>query len=504
MPRPRDGSHRRTLCLAAALAAVGPGGLVSAIAALCENPASAPPVRRVTADADPSMEPSLAWNGSGWGVAWSDGARIWFARLDSSGQPLGAPMPVGSAAENARHARLVWTGDGYGVAWDDARGRPSRQDVRFARLDAAGEPVGPDITVSSSSCGALFPTLVWTGTDFGLAWEDCRDADWEIYFARVDGNGAAPPEPRRITASPENSLMPALVWDGLGFGLAWSDLRPLPDNGGNFEILFNRLDAAGVALGPDLRITTAAGSGFWPTLAWNGLDYGLAWHDRRDDPDLLRGRIFVAHLDAAGQPFAPPTPVSGSDRTADTPALAWTGDGFALAWAEASSGFPAESSIRLARLSSGTLLLGEALHITRSSGSAWRPAVTWTGASFGVAWDDDREGNREIYFASVRCDCVDADADGFDSCSDCDDTEPSVHPGSVDLPGDTLDQDCDGTCLCDPRLARRNRGEQVACVARACAALIQSGQVTPWDCAPPVSDPPRGAPPRPRGSRRPR
>jgi len=499
MPRPRDGSHRHTLCLAAALAVVASGGLASANA-VCENPPSAPPVRRVTTDSDPSMEPSLVWNGSGWGVAWSDGRRIWFARLDASGQPLGAPIPVGPPTEDARHARLVWTGEGYGVAWDDGRGR---QDVRFARLDTVGLPLGADINVSSSSCGALFPSLVWTGTDFGLAWEDCRDADWEIYFARVDGNGASPPVPRRITRSPDNSLMPALVWDGIGYGLAWSDLRPLPDNGGNFEILFNRLDASGLPMGPDLRITTAIGSGFWPTVAWNGVDYGLAWHDRRDDPDLLHGRIFVTRLDAAGQPYAPPTPISAPDRPADTPAIAWTGDEFGLAWAEIRPGFPFESLIRLARLSSGTLVLGEPLPITHSTGSAWKPAVTWTGASFGVAWDDDREGNREIYFATVRCDCVDADADGFDSCSDCDDGAPLVHPGALELPGNLSDEDCDGTRLCDPALTRRDRGALVACVARACASLIQGGQVKPWECGPPVfRGQGGGRPDRSRGSLR--
>ena len=158
--------------------------------------------------------------------------------------------------------------------------------------------------------------------------------------------------------------------------------------------------------------------------------------------------------------------------------------------------------IRLARLTSGARLAGEPLHITLSTGSAWKPTVAWTGSSFGVAWDDDQDGNREIYFAAVRCDCVDADADGFDSCSDCDDDEPLVHPGSIDLPGDLLDQDCDGTRRCDPALTRRNRGEQVACVARACASLIQSGQVTPWECGQPLSGPPGGRPERSRGSLR--
>lgn len=431
------------------------------------------------------MEPSLAWNGAGWGVAWSDGHRIWFARLDAAGALLGAPVLVGSPAFNARHARLVWTGDGYGVAWEDTRDLHLALDVRFARLDETGIAVGPDIEISSSSCDALFPTLVWTGTEFGIAWEDCRDFDWEVYFARIAPDGSSSSPPRRITAAPANSMLPALVWDGEGYGLAWSDLRQLPGNGGNFEILFNRLDASGEVLGPDVRVTTAVGSGFWPTLAWNGVDYGLAWHDRRDDPSRIRGRIFVVRLDAAGQPYSPPEPVSDLDQIAGAPSLAWTGEEFGLAWSEIHPVSPPASAIRFARLTSGLGLVGEPLYITRSTGSAWRPALIWTGTSFGVAWDDDREGNREVYFAAVRCDCVDADGDGFDACSECDDASPLIHPGAVDLPGDPLDQDCDGVRLCDPAASRRNRGAQVACVARACAALIHEGRVKPWECPAP-------------------
>src|SRR5688500_16008442 len=52
--------------------------------------------------------------------------------------------------------------------------------------------------------------------------------------------------------------------------------------------------------------------------------------------------------------------------------------------------------------------------------------------------------------------CVDGDGDGIDSCSDCNDTDAAIKPGSAEVCGDQLDNNCvngpDEGCgpSCDP------------------------------------------------------
>lgn len=47
---------------------------------------------------------------------------------------------------------------------------------------------------------------------------------------------------------------------------------------------------------------------------------------------------------------------------------------------------------------------------------------------------------------------VDVDGDGWPASADCDDTDPSVHPGATDACGDGVDNDCDGFVSDDCRL----------------------------------------------------
>jgi hypothetical protein len=73
----------------------------------------------------------------------------------------------------------------------------------------------------------------------------------------------------------------------------------------------------------------------------------------------------------------------------------------------------------------------------------------------------------------------DADGDGHGADVDCDDENASVHLGAVDLPGNLLDEDCDGSLgACDPGADWRNPGEFVSCVAREAASLVAAGSIS--------------------------
>ena len=86
---------------------------------------------------------------------------------------------------------------------------------------------------------------------------------------------------------------------------------------------------------------------------------------------------------------------------------------------------------------------------------------------------------RAIFQAGIAGKCKDKDGDGFRPPVDCNDANPVINPTASELPGNFVDEDCDGDRgVCDPCFAWENHREFVKCVARAAYALRRARILT--------------------------
>jgi hypothetical protein len=296
----------------------------------------------------------------------------------------GAPVELSEVAGTSVGPRAQWNGNGYGVVWSD--NRDGNSEIYFARLDAAGRKVGNDVRVTNALGESAAPVLIWAVTEFGVVWHDQRDGNTEIYFVRLDPAGNKLGVEKRVTTDSARSEFPSLAPDTGGFAVAWNDTRDGP-----FQIYVARLDGEGTKRGQDIRVSSSAALAASPSLAAGPSGFGVAWHDLRDGAGL---QIYFAGLDATGARIGNDFRLSALASGGGTPSVASAGSGYAVAWA---SGGGSGGEIYWVSVGSDLVIDGNPITLSSSGNTAGFPVLVARQGAYAIAWPDGRDEDQEIY-----------------------------------------------------------------------------------------------------------
>jgi hypothetical protein len=239
---------------------------------------------------------------------------------------------------------------------------------------------------------------VWTGSTYGVAWVDQRHGvNRQTYFARLDAEAALLGSQLRVVDTGESCYDTTAVWTGSEFGVAWLDYRAVPA-----EVYLARIDAAGVQIGADIRVTTHDSTKANPFVAWSGSAFALAWEDRRFSSTSTE--VMLSLLDATGSPIAADVRLSENIGFSETACVAWAGSEFGVAWSEDAFS-PGEIAFTL--VSTARAQIDDEVQVTSGASDSYIPSLAWTGSEMAVTWSDNRDfyPDREIYFNRIiRCD----------------------------------------------------------------------------------------------------
>jgi len=279
---------------------------------------------------------------------------VFAQRFDATGQPLGGAFEVGSLTHSSlvqdykiprEPGFLTWPDGSWAVTWDvvevlggqeisvtgalasfDSRGEPVG---RGARLFGAGEPGAQASFATLPDGGLLFveqylaggqslvrfapsdsiertTTIASTPDGRPLAADSILLALnegyllWSVegaqpYLQLLDAGGAAVGAATPAAHAPHQAQA---VADG-GFVLTW----PVPGQGGGADLVAQRFDAAGSAVGGEQRVETNGGEALLTALAGGG--WALAWTATGADGSLdVFTQRFSAEELASGPPAA--------------------------------------------------------------------------------------------------------------------------------------------------------------------------------------------------------
>ena len=131
---------------------------------------------------------------------------------------------------------IVQSANGYGVVWRENRSGTETTQIYFKKIDENGQALTSDVKLTQAISARGLPSIAWTGSEFGVAWQDGRDAvivngsnitygnQYEIYFVSVSASGVKNNSEVRVTNCVEHCGGAQLSWNSAGYyDLTWSE-----------------------------------------------------------------------------------------------------------------------------------------------------------------------------------------------------------------------------------------------------------------------------------------
>ena len=414
--------------------------------------------------ADSLYDPTIAFDGTNYLVAWKQGAFSYFshsgdlyaARVSQAGLVLDVmSVAIPTSSNSQQSPALAFDGTNYLVVWQDYRsGLRTDYDIYGARLNKAVVMQDPEgFLISKGPNVVQTPAVAFDGNNYLVVWQDTRNSlnnGLDIFGARVGPTGSLlDPNGILISGAAHEQSLPQLIFDGQNYLVVWQDYRNWPEDYGtpNFDIYGARvsregtvLDSAGIAIsaGPDNELAPkVASDGTYSMVCWHGgkdyyrdklactrvtkdgtlrdgnpfeapykLDYVRSHAIAFDGTNYLlvvaeNQALYAAQLAPDGTYISStPFAMGANPQYPDNVAIGFDTTNFLVVW-EDYDGTNENYGIFATRVSPGGSKLDAAdLVVSNAPGDQQRPVLAFDGTRFLVTWSDSRTGT-DIYGSYV-------------------------------------------------------------------------------------------------------
>ena len=349
---------------------------------------------RISFRGDYSLNPAVAFDGSNYLVVWQSseaGLNIYGARVARTGILIDSVgfVITGEPGEQ-EFPSVAFDGVNYLVAWHDTR----NYDIFGARVSKSGVVLDSTcIAVSSAASWQTFPEVSFDGGNYLVVWQDSRGGDNDIFCARVtEGGLVLDTSGVCVSRASNNQLSPSVAFDGTNYLVAWRDCRN--DHNGIFGARVSReavlLDSGGIEI--------SRTDSYDPAAAFDGVDYFVGWVESPFgvDTDIYGARITTGGnvLDTVG------AYLSGAANRQSWPSVASDGSDYLVVWDDLRS-YP-YADIYGARVThTGTILDPGGIAISRGTDDQIDPSVVFAGGNYFAVWQDHRAGTWDILGARI-------------------------------------------------------------------------------------------------------
>lgn len=160
----------------------------------------------------------------------------------------------------------------------------------------------------------------------------------------------------------------------------------------NPEIFYKRSIDGGVSWQADTRITNNAGFSQQPSVSVYGSVVHVVWRDNLDGNDEI---YYKRSTDAGVTWQSDSIRLTNSTGLSGFPSLALSGSALHVVWHDNRDG---NNEIYYKRSTDGGLSWQADMRLTNNTATSQYPSVSVSGSTVHVVWQDNRDGNDEIYY----------------------------------------------------------------------------------------------------------
>jgi len=276
---------------------------------------------------------------------------------------------------------LVW--------FDNRNGPPGNYEIYYKRSTDEGRSWDTADTRLTFDPGESYTsTISASGLFVHVVWWDGRDGDYEIYYKRSTDGGLSWSSDVRLTYATGVSRFPSQGGSGSVVHVVWEDAR-----NGNSQIYYKRSLDDGATWDPDTCLARSTWGSYSPAIASQGDTVHVVWYDNRDKP--YYPEIYYKRSTDSGRSWSPDTRLTLDSSNSLVPTISTSGSMVHVAWSDERDG---NYEIYYKRSTDGGLSWSSDLRLSALPYASSSSPIFASGNLVHVAWEDERDGNQEIYY----------------------------------------------------------------------------------------------------------
>ena len=363
--------------------------------------------KRLTEDDDiDSRLPAVAINGNSVYVVWTDhrdgNDEIYFKKSSDSGITWGSDVRLTNTSKASDYPDITVSPNGHiHVVWRESHGNPQPWQVHYMRSEDGGNTWVDVKQLTAYSASYIYhyciPAITSDNNRLYLVWHDNREGGWHNPYYKISTDGGTTwSADTRLSNERISSQSPSVASDGSGgVQVVFTSTNGATTNS---RIYYKKSLNWGSIWGSDVRLCSGSGTSSAPSVAVDGNNVQVIWMcdcDKTGSYELYYRKSSDRGTTWGSEVQLTETDGNSSCTSGFNKVIAVVGEKVCVVWMDQRDG---NWEIYYKESTDGGATWSDDVRLTDDPATSYCPDIAATTDEIQVVWQDERDGNYEIYY----------------------------------------------------------------------------------------------------------